>query len=96
MKDSKPKDKSSIITSVVDLEINEAKTKELVKDLKMTNVNLKNICSLMHAKWTASAQKMLKTDSNFEEKSKTLDCKCESEDSFFCLYDVLFNFVLLK
>ena len=95
--------------SDVDKEIHKEEIKEYVKDRKLIKSNLKKVYSLMYGNCTESLQTMLRADSEFELKSKTLDHKWLFEkvktivsgldtkvNLRVSLHDVMFNFILLK
>ena len=93
----------------VDVEIHKEEIKEYVKDLKLMKGNLKKVYTIVFGNCTDSVQTMIKTDSEYEEKSKTfdhawlfekvktivsgLDTKVNLRVS---LHDVMLNFMLLK
>ena len=93
----------------VDVEIHKEEIKEHAKDLKLMKGNLKKVYTIVFGNCTDSVQTMIKTDSEYEEKSKTfdyawlfekvktiasgLDTKVNLRVS---LHDAMLNFMLLK
>ena len=95
--------------STVDVEIHKEEIKEYVKDIKQIKTNLKKVYGIVFGNCTESVQTMIRTDSEYEEKSKKfdhawlfqkvkmivsgLDTKVNLRVS---LHDVIINFMLLK
>ena len=61
--------------STIDREIKKEEIKDYVKDLKLIKSNLKKVYNLIYGNCTESVQTMIKTDSKYEDKSKTFDYK---------------------
>ena len=59
--------------STIDVEIKKEEIKEYVKDLKLIKSNLNKIYNLVYGNCTDSVQTMLKTDDDYESKSRFFD-----------------------
>ena len=91
------------------MEIYKEEKKDYVKDLKLLKANLKKVYGIVYGNCTESVQTMIKTDSEYNEKSKKFDHGCLLEkvktivsgldtkvNLRVSLYDVITKFVFLK
>ena len=61
--------------SSIEVEIKKEEIKEYVKKLNLTKSNLKKIYGVIYGNCTESVQAMIKTDADYETKSKDFECQ---------------------
>jgi len=79
LKNFEDKKKPSVLTeeeqkSVVDQDIYREEFKSYVKDLKVLKLNLKKLYSLVYGNCTDSVKTIIKTDDEYEKRSKSFNC----------------------